>query len=89
MPQMRRARNPGWLRVTSRTMVLAETRSGDCGPLAGKRSTGRVGASLQWRCSSAALNGSACARLGAFRVSGAVSARWLGDPAPAPSCSSL
>lgn len=43
VPPMRCARNPRRLSVTSRAMVLAETRSGDCGPLAGKRSTGPGG----------------------------------------------
>lgn len=50
---------------------------------------GRVGASPQRPLSPPALNGSACARLGAVRARAAVPARWLGDPAPAPSCSSL
>lgn len=85
MPRMRRARNPGRPSVTSRAMVLAETAD----PWLAGAAQGRVGASPQRRCSRAALNGSACARLGAFHVSGAVPARWLCDPAPAPSCSSL
>lgn len=89
MPPMRCARNPRRLRVTIRAMVLEETRSGDCGPLASRRNTGPVGASPRQSCSPVALNGSACAGLGAFRASRAVPARWLGDPAPAPSCSSL
>lgn len=75
MPPMRRARNPGRLCVTSRAMVLAETRSGDCGPLAGRRNTGPGG-----RVSAAAVQ-PGCFEWERVRPAGGVPREW-GSPRP-------
>lgn len=75
MPPMRRARNPGRLRVTSLAMVLEELWSDNCGPQAGRRSTGPGG-----RVTAAALQ-PCCFEWERVRLAGGVPREW-GSPRP-------
>ena len=75
MPPMRRARNPGRLRVTSLAMVLEELWSDDCGPQAGRRSTGPGG-----RVTAAAVQ-PCCFEWERVRLAGGVPREW-GSPRP-------